>query len=687
MAEYRDPTHLTEKERKNINLLATAIRQKMYGIDVREAIALAIELTFDTLAKENNDAYGEVIQARGVWDTLEKRLDNLSVNDINKNLGKLDSTYFSDEFLTELSGGTINATNVLDGTITTPKIVNEAVTASKVSDSVDFKTSYLNGEYPTNYINFSGTTYTDISTHRQFYSYIDKTSSKIADGGSYTIVFKTTQNDSSWSQYFRANTRSHSDTVIQTYYSEYLGKGLYVVKGIQVSTDTKRIQMIAQLPLNSTIATYVTAVELIDLSVGKINPIIEAGNSIKMIKDASLINPGDVTPTLVSLHDTATLPVGGFVRLDFNANDLAGAENTYNFVWQTTATDNSLSDMFRTSISGVINERSKYLGNGKYGLLDLKLEEGVTNRITLINEGTTDFTISDLRIGVNGLPSGNAGGVDLDIDTEVDNYAMVQVKRDALGVQKTEVHDYNLYPLYPVWGHEYLWSWYEKLRLNEAVTMVWAGDSTTQNGNLALGYKRDELATKIMTLGGYPNELITSINSGQGTQHTGNWLGGDLDEDKRTPNGFLYEDMALNPDLYVLAYGFNDGSNGHFPELSWQERIDRFEENMIEGLERIRGTQYNRTPNDMAIIICTPISGNGAGLQTAQTWGDRVRPIIQRLCREYKCAFVDIAARQYDRTFSTAWSSNGDGVHPLETANADYMSMFADLLYPLLLHK
>ena len=78
MAEYRDPTHLTETERKNINLLATAIRQKMYGIDVRESIALAIELMLDIFSKENNDAIAEIVKARNEFNNLDERLDYLT---------------------------------------------------------------------------------------------------------------------------------------------------------------------------------------------------------------------------------------------------------------------------------------------------------------------------------------------------------------------------------------------------------------------------------------------------------------------------------------------------------------------------------------------------------------------------------------------------------------------------------
>lgn len=148
MAEYRDPTHLTEAERKNINLLATAIRQKMYGIDVREAIALAIELTFDTLAKENNDAYGEVIQARGVWETLEQRLDNLSVEDINKNLGKIDQTYLTDELIAQIAGtAAINAVPA-DNSLTTAKYVDNSITSSKIANGevIPKKTNFFKPE-------------------------------------------------------------------------------------------------------------------------------------------------------------------------------------------------------------------------------------------------------------------------------------------------------------------------------------------------------------------------------------------------------------------------------------------------------------------------------------------------------------------------------------------------------------
>lgn len=169
--EYRDPTHLNKNELYQIAQLAEFIRTKNYGRDVRESIALAIEALTNIQAADNNDYNSEVAYARGEYASLGYRLDSIiklieankdtstknynqiisdvlnlygtkiskgevSVNDINKNLGKFDASYFTDAFLQSLAGGTINVTNVNDGTITSSKIANQAVTTQKVSSEL-----------------------------------------------------------------------------------------------------------------------------------------------------------------------------------------------------------------------------------------------------------------------------------------------------------------------------------------------------------------------------------------------------------------------------------------------------------------------------------------------------------------------------------------------------------------------
>lgn len=71
--------------------------------------------------------------------------DNLSVFDINKNLGKIDQTFLSDELLKQIAGtANINAT-VSDGSITTQKVADKAVTAEK-TDFISVSTNLLNLE-------------------------------------------------------------------------------------------------------------------------------------------------------------------------------------------------------------------------------------------------------------------------------------------------------------------------------------------------------------------------------------------------------------------------------------------------------------------------------------------------------------------------------------------------------------
>ena len=83
----------------------------------------------------------EIAGARRGYRTLAESLGNLSVNMINKNLGKLDQSFMSEEFLQQMAGNTpINAVPA-DDTITTPKLVNKSVTAEKLLDTKSYSLS------------------------------------------------------------------------------------------------------------------------------------------------------------------------------------------------------------------------------------------------------------------------------------------------------------------------------------------------------------------------------------------------------------------------------------------------------------------------------------------------------------------------------------------------------------------
>ena len=149
---YRDWSHIDADTFHQISELVKFIREKGYGSDTREAIAQALERVYhDALISGN--ANMEVSMARKHFKDLASRLDasdsqlssataqlaqkvdkgNVSVSDINKNLGKLDQTFMSDEFLHQMAGNTpINAVPA-DGSLTTGKYADGSVIPDKTS--------------------------------------------------------------------------------------------------------------------------------------------------------------------------------------------------------------------------------------------------------------------------------------------------------------------------------------------------------------------------------------------------------------------------------------------------------------------------------------------------------------------------------------------------------------------------
>ncbi|NQN88067.1 SGNH/GDSL hydrolase family protein [Streptococcus suis] len=145
---YRDPTPLGDT--KNIETLIDGIRHKTMGADVREAIATALEVTYETAASEGN-ANMEVAKARGEFDNLALHLSNINANanTANKLAQSLDATKLDKkgieqityEMLTQdvkekLTGGSVAV--VGQNAVSTSNIVNGSVTATKLDERMGF---------------------------------------------------------------------------------------------------------------------------------------------------------------------------------------------------------------------------------------------------------------------------------------------------------------------------------------------------------------------------------------------------------------------------------------------------------------------------------------------------------------------------------------------------------------------
>ena len=163
------------------------IKTAVFGKDVRQSIHDAIKQCYDDASVDHDNANMEVKLARGTHETLNDRITeneknqenlssqldtnankideinnlkmdknttNISVTQINKNLGKFDQTYMTDEFLQQIAGESSLNQIAADNSLTTQKFVDDAVTFDKRSKN-GIKVYWLN-QTPLNFNTVDG---------------------------------------------------------------------------------------------------------------------------------------------------------------------------------------------------------------------------------------------------------------------------------------------------------------------------------------------------------------------------------------------------------------------------------------------------------------------------------------------------------------------------------------------------
>lgn len=137
-----------------MGVIADKIRKAIFGREVRDSIADGIEVVeklredYDKQVINAGNSNAEIVDARGGEKKLKDRLDkenektnikfeevnaslaekmnkntrDISVSQINKNLGKFDETFMTDEFLQQISGNAPISTIIKDRSITTLKL-------------------------------------------------------------------------------------------------------------------------------------------------------------------------------------------------------------------------------------------------------------------------------------------------------------------------------------------------------------------------------------------------------------------------------------------------------------------------------------------------------------------------------------------------------------------------------------
>lgn len=214
-------------------------------------------------------------------------------------------------------------------------------------------------------------------------------------------------------------------------------------------------------------------------------------------------------------------------------------------------------------------------------------------------------------------------------------------------------------------GMEYMVHANELCRVNSPVKLIASGDSTTSGDGITdPEYLIHTLCKAELNKHGI--KTVTAINGGHSGMRTPQWQ-----------TIYLADDLAQNPDLYILRWGLNDGA--HTPK---SERLQVFTDALRGGLSTMRAA---KSVNDMSVVLMMPNSTNDPANGRDAEWFEEIYPVIKQAARDFQCCFVDTYNFLLDST-NVVWEDDigGDGVHihPLNIGNAWIVSLLSQVIIP-----
>lgn len=216
-----------------------------------------------------------------------------------------------------------------------------------------------------------------------------------------------------------------------------------------------------------------------------------------------------------------------------------------------------------------------------------------------------------------------------------------------------------------VFGTEYLYAFHTKLMAGfQGAKVVCSGDSTTSGMYPGL----DEpfyLHQMVASTGADKGFSVTAVNSGKFGKYTGEWL-----------STYISDDMAQNPDLYIVRWGLND------PLVSGRT-LANFATDLRQGLANIRAS---KPLSQLSILLMSPNSTMDTAAGRDEAWLEQVRLVYRQAARDYQCAFIDTYALWRDsRNAAGLWMDNiGGGValHQKSVMNIWIGSKIGEVIYP-----
>lgn len=287
----------------------------------------------------------------------------------------------------------------------------------------------------------------------------------------------------------------------------------------------------------------------------------------------------------------------------------------------------------------------------------------VLNDITLAYDGLVTFQLSDKSFyrRIDGVWKKDSFELIDSFNTSINNLNLA-VYNDRIYNEKNSNNH--------VLGIEYLNYYHNKVRANVGVKLVFSGDSTTYGTSINdENFKLHNLAKSFLESNGVLQ--VASINAGHESMNSGTWI-----------STFLDQDLAQNPDLYVLRWGFN-----WYGTL--ENRLEVYLNDLRVGLAKIRAS---KNANQMSIVLCSPNSGDDSVNHRDAEWFDKIHPYLIQIARDYQCCFADVYHYMYDAhnvTWQDEYLYSGipTHVHPLETANTNIVSLLAEPLIPTATRK
>lgn len=236
-----------------------------------------------------------------------------------------------------------------------------------------------------------------------------------------------------------------------------------------------------------------------------------------------------------------------------------------------------------------------------------------------------------------------------------------------------------------IFGQEYL-SFVQNKIINRGndplvnIKVSWSGDSTTSGDGTTTGYTLVELFKESTVVNGIAN--VTCLNRGHSGQMTEQW---------RTT--YLSDDLAENPDLYIVRWGINDPyylKNGTLAPAdagdAYPNRRDigDFETSLRSALTTLRAS---KTQAQMSVILMSPNPTSDTPNARDEKWYEQVRKVYLQASRDFKCAFIDTYSLWLDsRGAADLYMDNpysdGRAIHPKNVYNTWIVSKVFDLVFP-----